>query len=58
MKRLTSLPRNALVPEAATERLQRKFTEAKAELERERFWAAVQRSKQPQRGIDWERDFL
>jgi hypothetical protein len=58
MKRLTSLPRNALVPEAAVERLQRKFLESKSALERERFWAAIQRSKQPQPTIDWERDFL
>jgi hypothetical protein len=45
--RFVRLPLVAIVPRSDVERLQRKFTEAKTEAERDRFWLAVQRSKQP-----------
>ena len=46
MKRITPLPRNVLVPSEAIERLQKKFTDSKSAVERERFWLSVQRKKQ------------
>lgn len=41
------IPIVPIVPAEATERLQKKFTAAKAEKVREAFWKKVQDSKQP-----------
>jgi hypothetical protein len=46
------IPKSKPVPPEAIERLQRKFTQAKTDEERERFWAAVQARKQPP--VDFE----
>ena len=46
VNRCIKLPRATFVPADAVERLQRKFTEAKSSVERDRFWALVQKNKQ------------
>lgn len=56
MKRITPLPRHALVPADATERLQEKFRQAKNAAAREQFWMGVQASKQPQYVTTWPHD--
>jgi hypothetical protein len=50
--KFVQIPKSQPVPPEAIERLQRKFTEAKEDEERKKFWAMVQRTKQP---IDYER---
>jgi hypothetical protein len=45
--KFVQIPKSEPVSREAVEKLQRKFTEAKSKEEREKFWAMVQRSKQP-----------
>lgn len=56
MKRLTRLPTIPLVPAESVERLQAKFREAKAANARERYWLAIQESKQSQYVTTWPVD--
>jgi hypothetical protein len=54
MKRLTRLPRHALVSPEATARLQEKFRQAKRAAANDAYWLGVQAMKQP--GFTWSWD--